>query len=54
MSAGGLEEILPGGEPQPPHQRAQEVGARDTHAHWAAGHTATVCWSHLTEVRVCV
>ena len=53
MSARSLEEVFPRGEPQPPHQRAQEVGARDTHAHWPAGHTATVCWSHFTKVRVC-
>jgi len=51
MPAGGLEEVLPGGEPQPSHQCAQEAGAGDAHAHWAAGHPAAVCWGDITKVR---
>ena len=51
-AVGGLEEVLPGGEPQPSHQCAQEAGAGDPHAHWTAGHPAVVCWGDITEERV--
>jgi len=50
-AAKGLEEVLPRSDPQPSHQCAQEAGAGDPHAHWAAGHPAVVCWGDITEVR---